>query len=420
MGAATVPESQAQVQLSFAPVVKATAPAVVNVYSKTLAAQDTHRGCSMIRFSASSLATEAIWRPRERVENSLGSGVIVDSAGLIVTNNHVIRGGTDIRVVLADKREFEAKLLLADERSDLAVLKIDVGDEEFAALPFGDSDNLEVGDLVLAIGNPFGVGQTVTSGIVSALGAHAGGYQRLPVFHPDRCGHQSRKFRRGAGEHGGRTGGHQHGDFFALGRFHRHWIFHPSNMVKTVVQSAESGTKIQRPWSRCEPAGCDRGYCRILGFARPEGALDCELHPESPLQAAGLKQGDVILAVDGHPIENARSLATGWRLQDRASAIIEFQRDGKAQRPVLNLWRHLRQPRVMKRDEGNTRCRAWWWPIFRLRWRKNLACLQVSGVMALEIKTGRPSGFSAKVIFCWTSTGLSIASVDDLARAVGS
>ena len=91
--------------------------------------------------------------PRERVQNSLGSGVIVDPAGLIITNNHVIQGGTNIRVVLADKREFEAKLLLTDERTDLAVLKINVPDEKLPALKFGDSDNLEVGDLVLAIGN---------------------------------------------------------------------------------------------------------------------------------------------------------------------------------------------------------------------------------------------------------------------------
>jgi S1-C subfamily serine protease len=108
-------------------------------------------------------------RPRERVQNSLGSGVIVDSGGIIVTNNHVVANATELRVVLADKREFEAKVLLADERTDLAVLKIDVKDEELPALPFANSDDLEVGDLVLAIGNPFGVGQTVTSGIVSAL-----------------------------------------------------------------------------------------------------------------------------------------------------------------------------------------------------------------------------------------------------------
>ena len=103
------------------------------------------------------------------VQNSLGSGVIVDPRGIVVTNNHVIEGGTDIRIVLADKREFEAKLMLADKRTDLAVLKIDAGDEDLPALNFGDSDDLDVGDLVLAIGNPFGVGQTVTSGIISAL-----------------------------------------------------------------------------------------------------------------------------------------------------------------------------------------------------------------------------------------------------------
>ena len=131
----TVPKSQAQVQLSFAPVVKTTAPAVVNVYSKTLAAQDSQQGLFNDPFFRQFFGDRGNFsRPRKQVENSLGSGVIVDSAGLIVTNNHVIRGGTDIRVVLADKREFEAKVMLADERSDLAILKIDVGDEELAAL----------------------------------------------------------------------------------------------------------------------------------------------------------------------------------------------------------------------------------------------------------------------------------------------
>jgi S1-C subfamily serine protease len=156
--AETVPNSVGQLQLSFAPVVKTTAPAVVNVYSKTLATQDSQQSLFNDPFFRQFFGDRGNFRrPRKQAENSLGSGVIVDASGLIVTNNHVIRGGTDIRVVLADKREFAAKLLLADERSDLAVLKIDVGEEELAALPFGDSDTLEVGDLVLAIGNPFGV-----------------------------------------------------------------------------------------------------------------------------------------------------------------------------------------------------------------------------------------------------------------------
>ena len=107
--------------------------------------------------------------PREQVQRSLGSGVIVDAAGLVVTNNHVIEGATEVKVSLADKREFEAEIVLKDARTDLAVLRIKDARERFPALDFGNSDELQVGDLVLAIGNPFAVGQTVTHGIVSAL-----------------------------------------------------------------------------------------------------------------------------------------------------------------------------------------------------------------------------------------------------------
>ena len=134
------------------------------------------------------------------MQRSLGSGVIVDPAGFVVTNHHVIEGMTEVKVALADKREFEAEIVLRDPRTDLAVLKIK-GNENFAALELGDSDALEVGDLVLAIGNPFGVGQTVTHGHRLGAGPHAGRRLRLPVLHPDRRGHQPRQFRRRADRH---------------------------------------------------------------------------------------------------------------------------------------------------------------------------------------------------------------------------
>src|SRR4029079_14242172 len=156
----TVPQSQTQVQLSFAPVVSRVAPAVVNVYARRVMRQAADPFFQQF-FGASP--------NRARVQQSLGSGVLVRSDGIIVTNNHVIEGGQEIQVALADKREFEAKVILADPRTDLAVLRIDTKGEKLPALQFGDSDKLQVGDLVLAIGDPFGVGQTVTSGIVSAL-----------------------------------------------------------------------------------------------------------------------------------------------------------------------------------------------------------------------------------------------------------
>ncbi|WP_310538625.1 trypsin-like peptidase domain-containing protein, partial [Phenylobacterium sp.] len=153
------PGDSMTMKMSFAPVVKRAAPAVVNISSKRLVRQQSDPFWQMFGMGA----------PRERIEGSLGSGVIVRSDGVIITNNHVVQGGQEITVALADRREFPAKLLLADPRTDLAVLKIDVGSERLPVLPIDDTGEAQVGDLVLAIGDPFGVGQTVTNGIISAL-----------------------------------------------------------------------------------------------------------------------------------------------------------------------------------------------------------------------------------------------------------
>jgi S1-C subfamily serine protease len=157
-----VPASPAQLTLSYAPVVKRVAPAVVNVYAaKTV----TNRN---------PLFDDPLFRrffggpDGPQVQRSLGSGVIVDPSGLVVTNHHVIEGADEVKVSLADKREIAAEVVLRDARSDLAVLRLK-DNERFAAIDLGDSDALQVGDVVLAIGNPFAVGQTVTHGIVSAV-----------------------------------------------------------------------------------------------------------------------------------------------------------------------------------------------------------------------------------------------------------
>src|SRR5262245_29920865 len=176
------PPSRAALNFSFAPIVKKVIPAVVNVYVRS-------RQQSVV----SPLFDDPLFRqffgdrfgmPRERVQNSLGSGVIVSAEGVVVTNNHVVKGSgaTEIKVALADKREFDAKVVLQDEKTDIAVLKIEGGDGHFPVLEFADSDDAEVGDLVLAIGNPFGVGQTVTSGIVSALARSEVGQSDAQIF----------------------------------------------------------------------------------------------------------------------------------------------------------------------------------------------------------------------------------------------
>ncbi len=167
------PETRAEITLSFAPVVRQAAPAVVNIYTR----KHVDRPVSPF---ADDPFFQRFFRDmfpgpmtRRGIESSLGSGVILDPSGIVVSNYHVVAGADEITVVLSDRREFEGKVVFADERSDLAVVRLDDA-ADLPVLELRDSDTLEVGDLVLAIGNPFGVGQTVTSGIVSGL-ARTGG-----------------------------------------------------------------------------------------------------------------------------------------------------------------------------------------------------------------------------------------------------
>ena len=345
-----VPQSRAEVLLSFAPIVKRTSPAVVNVYAKRIERQ-RETGLSADPFFRRFFGEDGNFgRPRERVANSLGSGVIVDDEGYIVTNNHVIANGSDIRVVLSDRREFEAKLLLADDRTDLAVLKIDVGDEKLPTLPLSDSDNLEVGDLVLAIGNPFGVGQTVTSGIVSALARTQVGITDYQFF-----------IQTDAAINPGNSGGalvNMNGELVGINTA----IFSksggsigigfsiPSNMVQTVVRSAESGSsKIQRPWLGVELQDVTADVADSLGFARPEGALIVKMHPDSPLLAAGLKRGDVVVGIDGKAVEGSREF--GFRVgtaQIGETRIVEYRRGTESFESRVKL---IAAPETTPRDE---------------------------------------------------------------------
>lgn len=179
-----VPASRGEIDLSFAPLVRSAAPAVVNIYTRRVVRS---RQISPLfndpffrRFFGNQFAPGG--QQKNRVQNSLGSGVIVSAGGLIVTNHHVIDKADEITVVLTDRREFEAEVVTRDEGTDLAVLRIKTKGEVLPFLELRDSDTLEVGDLVLAIGNPFGVGQTVTSGIVSALARTARGVSDFGFF----------------------------------------------------------------------------------------------------------------------------------------------------------------------------------------------------------------------------------------------
>lgn len=346
-----LPDSAAVMQLSFAPLVKASAPAVVNVYSQRKLPEQAASSLSRDPFFQRFFGGDGSFgRPRERVASSLGSGVIVDPTGFIVTNNHVIANATDIKVALADKREFEAKVLIADERTDLAVLKIDVPDEELPVLPIGDSDALEVGDLVLAIGNPFGVGQTVTSGIVSALARTRVGVSDYQFF-----------IQTDAAINPGNSGGalvNMKGQLIGINTaiFSRSGgsigigFAIPTNMVKTVVATAEAGgAAIKRPWLGAELQDVSPDIATSLGMARPEGALIISLHPDSPLAKAGLKRGDIVLALEGKPVETAQEL--GYRAATTAigaTIIIEYQRKGDRKETQVTM---MAAPETVQRDD---------------------------------------------------------------------
>ena len=293
-----VPQSQEQISLTFAPLVRQASPAVVNVYTAKVA---TARATTMeqLLFGVPAQGT---------VQNSLGSGVIVASDGVIITNNHVIQGADSFRVVLSDRREYEAELLLADARTDLAVLKIDVGTEKLPILPFADSRAVQVGDLVLAIGNPFGVGQTVTNGIISATARTDVGVSDYSFFlQTDAAvnpGNSGGALINTKGELVGvntaifsRSGGSV-GIGFAI----------PSEMVKRVVDAAVNGGTFVRPWLGLAAQAVSFDIAKTQGLARPVGVIVTEVYPDGPSAKAGLRRGDLVTAIDDREVFDEKGL----------------------------------------------------------------------------------------------------------------
>ncbi|WP_299667550.1 trypsin-like peptidase domain-containing protein [uncultured Ruegeria sp.] len=326
-----VPRSQAEIGLGFAPVVRKAAPAVVNIYAKIIREGRTN-----------SLFTDPFFQdffgrgfgePRQRVENSLGSGVVLSEDGYVVSNYHVVGTATEIRVVTTDRREYSAKVVLGDKESDIAILRL----EEAGELPFlhlRDSDQVEVGELTLAIGNPFGVGQTVSSGIISGLArtgtatGNARGYfiQTDAAINPGNSG--------GAlidvnGELIGintsiltRSGG-SNGIGFAI----------PANLVAEFLRQARAGNeRFVSPWAGMAGQHMSADIAESLGMVIPMGVVVSDLHALSPLAEAGLRVGDVVTHVDGDEVNSpaemkfrmvvagvgGKSVLTRLRGEDRA------------------------------------------------------------------------------------------------------
>lgn len=297
------PSDAAAMKSSFAPVARQAGPAVVNVYARRLVRQ---RDPFFEMYGRGA--------PSSRVEQSLGSGVIVRADGVIVTNNHVVQGGQEFMVVLSDRREFEARVLLADPRTDLAVLKIETRGERLPVLPIDDKEDLEVGDLVLAIGNPFGIGQTVTNGIISALNRTA-----------DPSGGDASAFiQTDAAINPGNSGGalvDMDGDLVGVPTFilSRSGTSSgvsfaiPAAMVRRVVETAVGGGQVVvRPWLGAKTDLVTSDIARSLGMARPVGVLVTQLYGGGPAARAGIQEGDLITAIGGQDVNDPASV--GYRV----------------------------------------------------------------------------------------------------------
>jgi serine protease Do len=266
--------------------------------------------------------------PREQREQGLGSGVIVSPDGYILTNNHVVDGATDIRVALADKREFKAKVIGTDPKVDIAVLKIDASN--LPAIVFGDSNRARVGDYAIAVGDPFGVGQTVTMGIVSAKGRTGLGIEQYEDFiqtdAPINPGNSGGALINDRGEligintailaHG--SEGNQ-GIGFAI----------PANLARTVMDQIVKYGKVQRAYLGIIPQDVTPAIAEAFGQKTLQGALVGDVTADGPAQKAGLRKGDIVLEVNGKTVANANDLRmTVSMMQPGTSVQLKVVRDG--------------------------------------------------------------------------------------------
>ncbi len=333
------PQSPQQIQLSYAPVVRRAAPAVVNIFTR----QPDVTSPAPLKDSP---AYRRYFGDDDAQQNPLGSGVIVDPNGTIVTNEHVIHDAGQVTVVLNDRRQFDATLIRADERTDLAVLKIDAHDEGLPYLEIRDSDELEVGDIVLAIGNPFGVGQTVTSGIVSALARTVNSQTDERTFIQTDAAINP-------GNSGGALvsldgklvgintalyseGGGSVGIGFAI----------PTALVRAVLAPTGVGQRIIRPWLGASGQTVTVRMARRLGLPRVSGVLVNAVVSNGPAAAAGLQTGDVVLSIDGRSIDDEEALRFRvGTLQVGSPAVLDVWRNGQDRQLTAKLVPPPEQPR---------------------------------------------------------------------------
>ncbi|WP_372886926.1 trypsin-like peptidase domain-containing protein [Shimia sp.] len=345
-----VPTSAAEISLGFVPLVKQAAPAVVNIYARRVVEvrQSPFGGDPFFQNMFRDFG-----ETRPRVQNSLGSGVILSPDGIVVSNYHVVGMSTDIRVQLKDRREYAARVLLADQESDLAILQLE-GASDMPHLGLRDSDTVEVGELVLAIGNPFGVGQTVTSGIVSGLArsgtatGNARGYF-LQTDAPINPGNSGGALIDVSGALIGvntsiltRSGG-SNGIGFAI----------PSALVRQFVAQARAGnTAFERPWAGMAGQPVDADLAGGLQLDRPGGIVISDLHPQSPFAAIGFQPGDVILEVGGQPVNTPAEMVFRMSVAGIGTTVaVTALKDGRLDTAPVSL---IAAPETPARDRLTT------------------------------------------------------------------
>ncbi len=335
----TLARSEAPVSLGdfangFSSVLKPVLPAVVNIHSSKVVKPQSGGAMPFSndpffqQFFGNQFGQQQM-RPER--EQSLGSGVIITSDGTILTNNHVIDGATDIEVQLSDKREFKAKLIGTDPRTDIAVLKIDASG--LPTLAIGDSSRLQVGDMIFAVGDPFGVGETATMGIVSATGRSGLGIENYEDFvqtdapiNPGNSGGAMVDL------HGNligintaiATGGGEGsvGIGFAI----------PINMARSVMDQLVAHGKVVRGYLGLIPQDVSPQIAQQFGLSGPGGALIGDVSPDSPASKAGLKRGDVILKLNGQPVNSANDLRLRISQTPPGTDVkLQISRDGKTQ-----------------------------------------------------------------------------------------
>lgn len=348
---------------SYAPVLKSVLPAVVNISSSKVVRGQSESSEEMMPFfrqffgGGDGEGNFALPQPRDHREKSLGSGVIISPEGYLLTNNHVVDGATDVRVTLSDKREFQGRVVGTDPKTDIAVLKIEASN--LFPITIGDSAKAEVGDTVLAIGDPFGVGETVTKGIISATGRGNLGIEDYEDFiqtdAPINPGNSGGALINDRGEligintaiitHG--SGGNQ-GIGFAV----------PSNLARTVMEEILKNGKVTRAYLGIFPQDVTPAIAKAFGEKDPNGVLVSDISPNSPAEAAGLQRGDIILEVNGKPMTDSNQLRmTISMMQPGSEAKLKVVHGGSQRELTIKL-RELPTEQAENNNQTDDRQRA--------------------------------------------------------------